>query len=39
MRRWTISVEEAGKLFFVLMLGIAFSLIALLAWAVIKHGR
>ena len=39
MRRWTISVEEAGKLFVVLMLGIAFSLFAVLAWAVIKHGR
>ena len=37
--RWTISVEDAGRLFAVLMLGISFSLIALLAWAAITHGR
>lgn len=37
--RWTISVEDAGKLFLVLMLGIMFSVFGFLAWAIYTHGR
>ena len=37
--RWTISVEEAGRILAVLALGIGLSVGAFLAWAVIKHGR
>lgn len=37
--RWTISVEDAGKLFIVLVLGILFSMGLFLVWAVISHGR
>ena len=37
--RWQLSVEDAGKFFFVLMLGIMFSIFGFLAWAVVTRGR
>jgi hypothetical protein len=34
-----ITVENAGKAFLVLMLGVLCSIFGFLAWAVVAHGR